>query len=254
MIFLSAGCGVESGNDFLELPENITDSDILAASADEPLGEIPDKTLADVSVRGRPYIDDSLGYNVIRSDIGTALRGVSLSFDGGDPYGSLPANLPSAEQLDRMVHEYGFNTLHVYLEGDASENPHPVGLNEGLADQLVARTREAKMYLIITVGNNGENGQIHSMDKTLAFWNLYGSKYRDETHVIYEAHNEPVAGINGNWTQEDWDKQAQMYQTIRNVAPDTMVLLGSFMSFFGGKQAIAGADGLAAEGPWCWLC
>ena len=252
MIFLSAGCGVESGNDFLELPENITDSDILVASADEPLGEIPDKTLADVSVRGRPYIDDSLGYNVIRSDIGTALRGVSLSFDGGDPYGSLPANLPSAEQLDRMVHEYGFNTLHVYLEGDASENPHPVGLNEGLADQLVARTREAKMYLIITVGNNGENGQIHSMDKTLAFWNLYGSKYRDETHVIYEAHNEPVAGINGNWTQEDWDKQAQMYQTIRNVAPDTMVLLGSFMSFFGGKQAIAGADGLAAEFPGIW--
>ena len=250
---LSAGCGVESGNEFLELPENITDSDILASSsAYEPLGEIPDKTLADVSVRGRPYIDDSLGYNVIRSDIGTALRGVSLSFDGGDPYGSLPANLPSGEQLDRMVHEYGFNTLHVYLEGDASENPHPVGLNEALADQLVARTREAKMYLIITVGNNGENGQIHSMDKTLEFWNLYGSKYRDETHVIYEAHNEPVAGINGNWTQEDWDKQALMYRTIRGVAPDTMVLLGSFMSFFGGKQAIAGADGLAAEFPGIW--
>ena len=116
LVLLSAGCGVESGNEFLELPENITDSDLLAASADEPLGEIPDNRLADVSVRGRPYIDDSLGYNVIRSDIGTALRGVSLSFDGGDPYGSLPANLPSAEQLDRMVHQYGFNTLHVYLD------------------------------------------------------------------------------------------------------------------------------------------
>ena len=50
------------------------------------------------------------------------------------------------------------------------------------------------MYLIITMGNNGENGAIHSMEKTLAFWNLYGAKYKDETHVIYEAHNEPVTG------------------------------------------------------------
>ena len=78
------------------------------------------------------------------------------------------------------------------------------------------------MYLIITMGNNGENGAIHSMEKTLAFWNLYGEKYKDETHVIYEAHNEPVTGINGNWTSDDWAKQAQMYETIRGVAPDTI--------------------------------
>ena len=108
------------------------------------------------------------------------------------------------------------------------------------------------MYLIITIGNNGENGAIHSMDKVLAFWDLYGAKYKDETHVIYEAHNEPVAGINASWTDEDWEKQAQMYQKIREVAPDTMVLLGSFMSFFGGSQAIKGADGLAEEFPGIW--
>ena len=247
-----SGCGVESGNEFLALPENIADSAGEPSAQPQPLGEIPDRTLADITVRGRPYIDQSLGYNVIRSDLGTALRGVSLSFDGGDPYGSLPANLPTTDQLNKIVHDYGFNTLHVYLEGDAEENPHPVGLNEALADQLVALTREAKMYLIITIGNNGENGQIHSMEKSLAFWNLYGAKYKDETHVIYEAHNEPVAGPNGNWTSADWDKQAQMYQTIRNVAPDTMVLLGSFMSFFGGKQAIDGANDLAAQFPGIW--
>ena len=221
-----SGCGVESGNEFLALPENVADSAGEPSAQPQPLGEIPDRTLADITVRGRPFIDQSLGYNVIRSDLGTALRGVSLSFDGGDPYGSLPANLPTTGQLNKIVHDYGFNTLHVYLEGDAEENPHPVGLNEALADQLVALTREAKMYLIITIGNNGENGQIHSMEKSLAFWNLYGAKYKDETHVIYEAHNEPVGGPNGNWTSADWDKQAQMYQTISNVAPDTMVLLG----------------------------
>ena len=248
-LFLISSCGVESGNEFLDIPENIPDED---ASPDGPLGEIPDRTLNDVDVRGRPHIDTSLGYNVIRSDLNTALRGVSLSFDGGDPYGSLPANLPSIDQLNLLVNEYGFNTVHVYLEGDAGQNPDPVGINEALADQLVALTREAKMYLIITMGNNGENGAIHSMEKTLAFWNLYGEKYKDETHVIYEAHNEPVTGINGNWTSDDWAKQAQMYETIRGVAPDTMILLGSFMSFFGGSQAISGADGLAEQFPGIW--
>ena len=87
-LFLISSCGVESGNEFLDIPENIPDED---ASPDGPLGEIPDRTLNDVDVRGRPHIDTSLGYNVIRSDLNTALRGVSLSFEGGDPSGSLPA-------------------------------------------------------------------------------------------------------------------------------------------------------------------
>ena len=249
LVFLISGCGVQSGNEFLDIPENIPDDEI---SSDGPLGEIPDRTLDDIEFRGRPHIDTSLGYNIIQTDLNTALRGVSLSFDGGDPYGSLPANLPSIEQLNSLVNDYGFNTVHVYLEGDAGQNPDPVGINEELADQLVALTREAKMYLIITMGNNGENGAIHSMEKTLAFWNLYGAKYKDETHVIYEAHNEPVTGINGNWTSDDWEKQAQMYETIRGVAPDTLILLGSFMSFFGGSQAISGADGLAEQFPGIW--
>jgi hypothetical protein len=43
-----------------------------------------------------------------------------------------------------------------------------------------------------------------------------------------------------------------MYEKIREVAPDTMVLLGSFMSFFGGSQAINGANDLADEFPGIW--
>ena len=255
LLLFTVSCGVETDNEFLDTPENIVDTSDQDSNAYVPYGEIPDKSLDDITVRGRPYIDDSLGYNVIRSDMGTLLRGVSLSTDGGDPYDRnnlLDISDISLVQLQNMVSNYGFNTLHVYLEGDAEQNPDPVGINEALADHLVAITREAKMYLIITIGNNGENGAIHSMDKVLAFWDLYGAKYKDETHVIYEAHNEPVAGINASWTDEDWEKQAQMYEKIREVAPDTMVLLGSFMSFFGGSQAIKGADGLAEEFPGIW--
>ena len=47
------------------------------------------------AARGRPQIDASLGYNIILSDKQTLLRGVSISFDGGDPYGSLPVVVPT---------------------------------------------------------------------------------------------------------------------------------------------------------------
>ncbi|MGB2105638.1 MAG: carbohydrate-binding protein [Porticoccaceae bacterium] len=246
---------METDNEDLDIPEGIEDTSNKDSNTYIPFGEIPDLSLDDITVRGRPYIDDSLGYNVIRSDMGTLLRGVSLSTDGGDPYNALNLLDKSdikLESLQSMVSDYGFNTLHVYLEGDAEQNPDPVGINEELADHLVNITREAKMYLIITIGNNGENGAIHSMEKVLAFWDLYGAKYKDETHVIYEAHNEPVGGINAYWTPDDWDKQARMYEKIREVAPDTMILLGSFMSFFGGTPAINGANDLANEFPGIW--
>ena len=254
-----SGCfGVDSDNATIEGATPITDVPVTDPIPDptpdpEPVVEIPDRTLADITVRERPHIDNSLGYNVILSDLNTPLRGVSISFDGGDPYDANQIKkMPSPEQLESLVNDYGFNTVHVYLEGDAAQNPDPVGINEALADLLVERTRDAKMYLMITIANNGENGAIHSIEKTLAFWDLYGAKYKDETHVIYEAHNEPVSLINQNWTAEDWEKQAQMYETIRTAAPDSMILLGSFMSFFGGAEAIAGADGLKAQFPDIW--
>ncbi|MFL2532120.1 MAG: carbohydrate-binding protein, partial [Porticoccaceae bacterium] len=251
LLLFTISCGVETDNEDLDVPEGLEDTSNQDSNAYIPLGEIADISLDDITVRGRPYIDDSLGYNVIRSDMGTLLRGVSLSTDGGDPYNALNLLDESdikLESLQSMVSDYGFNTLHVYLEGDAEQNPSPVGVNLELADHLVNITREAKMYLIITIGNNGENGAIHSMEnKVLPFWELYGARYKDETHVIYEAHNEPVGGINAYWTTDDWDKQAEMYKKIRTVAPDTMILLGSFMSFFGGTPAINGANYLVNE-------
>ncbi|MEW6997918.1 carbohydrate-binding protein [Colwelliaceae bacterium BS250] len=256
IITLSGCFGVESDNEIIEnAGGDVVDNTQITQPDPVVLPDelIPDLTLADITVRDRPHMDTSLGYNVILSDLNTTLRGVSLSYDGGDPYNAAQIkNVPTAEQLESLVNDYGINTLHVYLEGDAEQNPDPVGINEVIADQLVELTRDAKMYLILTVGNNGENGAIHSLEKTLDFWTLYGAKYKDETHVIYEAHNEPVSLDNPNWTADDWDKQAQMYDTIRSVAPDTLVLLGSFMSFSGASPAIAGADGLKALYPGIW--
>ena len=88
LITFTPGCGVETDNDDLGVPEDIVETTNQGLNAYKPLGPIPDKTLSDLEngeVR-EPYIDDSLGYNVIRTDLGTLLRGVSLSTDGGDPY------------------------------------------------------------------------------------------------------------------------------------------------------------------------
>ena len=60
---------------------------------------------------------------------------------------------------------------------------------------------EAGLYVILTIGCNGENGSIHSMDFARDFWSLYAPRYKDETHVIFEAaqrtslvHPKPVDG------------------------------------------------------------
>lgn len=183
-------------------------------------------------MRDRPVIDESYGYKRILTDQGSLLRGVSLAFDGGDPYVEEKLPFPSKRSFKQVSEEYGLNAVHVYLEGNSSTNPEPVGINIKLADKLVQIAKESGLYLIITMGCNGENGSIHSLDKALDFWSLYAERYKDETHVIFEAHNEPVAYTLNNFTKEDWDIQYKLYKHIRKKAPDTLILLGSFMSFF----------------------
>ena len=184
------------------------------------------------AARGRPHLDTSLGYNILLSDQNTLLRGVSLSWDGGDPYGSLPKVMPTQAQLNALANEYGLNSVHLYLEGDSTGNTDPIGYNAADCDILVQRCANAGLYLIITIGCNGENGTIN-LSWSQDFWDFYGPRYKDETHVIYEAHNEPASNSLWNWTTTDWNNQIALYNTIRAAAPDTFILLCSFMGFVG---------------------
>ena len=85
--------------------------------------------ITDVFSRGRPIIDESYGYKRILTDQGTLLRGVSLSFDGGDPYVKDKHPIPSLDSFKKLGEEYGLNAVHVYLEGNSSTNPESVGIN-----------------------------------------------------------------------------------------------------------------------------
>ena len=189
-----------------------------------------------MAVRGRPHLDTSLGFNVLLSDNETLLRGVSLSFDGGDPFGTTTPTLPSLAQLNVLATDYGLNTVHLYLEADTDGYPdgnhNAIGYNAGLCDTLVSGCGDANLYLIITIGCNNHNGQM-DLSWSQDFWNFYGPRYKDETHVIYEAHNEPAGWTPSNWATSDWDNQIALYNTIRGHAPNTFILLGSFMGFAG---------------------
>ncbi len=196
------------------------------------------------AARGRPHLDTSLGYRVLLSDSNTLLRGVSLSFDGGDPYGSLPVLVPTQAQLNALATTYGLNTVHLYLEGDSAGtngNNNPIGYNAAACDILVQRCANAGLYLIITIGCNGKNGQMNLAWST-NFWNFYGPRYKNETHVIYEAHNEPAPNSLWNWTTADWNNQIALYNKIRAVAPDTFILLCSFMGFAGDNNINSVSD------------
>jgi hypothetical protein len=87
--------------------------------------------------RGRPIIDDTLGSNRLLGDQGTLLRGVSLSWDGGDSHGSQKKFMPSQESLDALAKDCRYKTGR-WLFG----NTDPVGYNAAGCDILVDRGRD----------------------------------------------------------------------------------------------------------------
>ena len=199
------------------------------------------------AARGRPHFDTSLGFKTLLSDNNTLLRGVSLSWDGGDPYGSQPKVMPSQASLNALATDYGLNTVHLFLEGDSTTNPNPIGYNAADCDTLVQRCAQAGLYLIITIGCNGENGSIN-VPWSQAFWDFYAPRYKNDTHVIYEAHNEPVAYTAGHWDQADWDNQVALYEHIRPNAPNTLILMFTFQGLNNPTAAINGINYLEANG------
>lgn len=131
--------------------------------------------------RARPHIDNSTGYPRLLSDMNTELRGVSLSWDYGT--GAAPV-VPTQQQLNNLANNYGLNCVHVYLESYWVT----VGSNASIADTLVDRCSNAGLYVIFTIGCADSNGSFKS-DEATNFWNFYASRYKDRTHVIYEAYN-----------------------------------------------------------------
>ena len=193
--------------------------------------------------RGRPYINAE-GTTFV-ADNGNRLRGPFASTEWGNP--------PAAADIE-SIKEIGCNAVHLYAEcfdidypADGSTAP---GYSMSRIDDMVEMTRDAGLYLIMTIGNGANNGD-YNYDYVMDFWSLYADRYKDETHVIYEIQNEPHAW-SAPYPADALQMEADSYNLIRSVAPDSPILLFSFSVLGSGPLAVADIDTVseAAEIDW----
>jgi endoglucanase len=186
--------------------------------------------------RGRPVLN-AAGTTFV-GDNGQSLRGPYTSSEWGNP-------APYA-QIANMKN-LGFNAVHLYGECFDINYPNPGSTAPGYAaariDSVVQATRDLGLYLIITIGNGANNGN-YNLNYVVDFWNFYAARYANETHVLFEIQNEPVAwgppySSSSATPPGAIDMEVAAYNAIRSHAPDTPVLLFSYAVFGGSGGASA---------------
>ena len=187
-------------------------------------------------MRGRPRLNAARTTFV--GDNGQRLRGpyTSTEWTAAVPY----------DQIAK-IKDLGLNAVHLYAEVfdpnyPATGSTAP-GYNAAEVDKIVQRTRDLGLYLIMTIGNGANNGN-HNLQWATNFWNFYAPRYANETHVIFEIHNEPVAWgppyLTSTTPPGAINMEVAAYKTIRAHAPNTPVLLFSY-AVLGGAGAASAA-------------
>jgi endoglucanase len=173
--------------------------------------------------RGRPTLNAARTTFV--ADNGERLRG---------PYTSTEWT-PASTQV-AMIKGMGFNALHLYAEAFDRNYPASGSTAPGYAvanvDSIVAQTRTNGLYLVMTIGNGAWNGDYNAAYIT-NFWKFYAARYANETHVLFEIQNEPVAwgppySATNATPPGALEMEVATYRIIRQYAPNTPVLLFSY--------------------------
>jgi hypothetical protein len=108
---------------------------------------------------------------------------------------------------------------------DSTENLLDVAAVFDNVDVAVDRAAEAGMYLILA--NFTSCCGSSNLELNKVFWKEAAARYKDRPHVVFEVQNEPVEGI--KYDPADVAFQQEMYRFIREVAPDTHIILWSAM-------------------------
>lgn len=185
--------------------------------------------------RKRPQLNDNRTTFV--GDNGQLLRGpfTSTEWTSAVPY----------EQIEN-IKNLGFNAVHLYAECFDANYPKTGSTAPGYAaaevDKIVEATRELGLYLVITIGNGANNGS-YNRKYVEDFWSLYAKRYADETHVLFEVQNEPVAwgppySAATATPTGAVDMEIAAYKVIRKYAPETPVLLFSYSVPWGRGGAV----------------
>ena len=87
-----------------------------------------------------------------------------------------------------------------------------------LTDTIIQWAEEDGIYVILNYHTNFHI--TFNLDKTKQFWDYYGPRYQDMTHVLYEVTNEPLVNNNAD--------VVAAYDHVRALAPDTHIINWSF--------------------------
>ncbi|MGE0622623.1 MAG: cellulase family glycosylhydrolase [Pseudomonadales bacterium] len=203
------------------------------------------------AVRDRVQI---IGNNVV-ADNGYPLRGTHISFDVNQN--------SSLWDLERMYSDslwlelrdsFHLNTIRLMLSrppqnwanGPGSDcfspnyrchylnSVHPNGKSTlQIIDDLVNKAANFGMYIVIDYHPVGGYDQNDAEN----WWSTIAPRYKDRTHVIYELTNEPVAWAPNNYVPSDVAYQQSIFGYVRNLAPDTHLILWSFSKIDSGNLA-----------------
>jgi hypothetical protein len=178
------------------------------------------------AARGRPYLNAARTTFV--TDTGSLMRGCIVGSG------------PTVAQLVAITN-YGCNAVHMYAEAPSG---YAAGYNSNTVDKIVQMTRTNGLYLIMTIGSGGVASNAFITD----FWNFYAGRYANETHVLYEIQNESTSGAGSS--DAVLAVQTNMYKLIRSKAPNTPILLFSYMAYQDGGKAIKDINALGNVVNW----
>jgi hypothetical protein len=208
-----------------------------------PLPPTPTSAPPTGAERGRWQVD---AQNNVVADNGYPIRGehmVVSNYSGRDDYTILDIY---DDALWREIRDdYKLNTIRLMLSRPPQNWDGRIGANCNsdnyrcydfdyvffngatlldVMDEAVNKAAEMGMYIVIDYHPVGG----HIMSDFAAWWDVVAPRYKDRTHVIYEASNEPVMWGANDYTAQDIEDVGLMYQHIRALAPDTHIILWSF--------------------------
>lgn len=155
----------------------------------------------------------------------------------------------------KLVNDYAFNCIrvavwHYRLQGPQQSGGEVPGSNgseywsvysaraQSLIQRYVDLTAKLGIYMILnehsSYGSPLRNGVVYEdsnqtvdgLDNAKAFWSLYGTRFKDQSHVLFELINEPDEAV------EDRTNMIDLYRHVRGLAPDSHLILWSYNGTF----------------------
>lgn len=191
------------------------------------------------AARGRVHIEQNGSWNystnsyedqadgsTVMTDQGTLLRATTFWCITFHSWG---VNFAKDFNNWLRIQSNGFNCVRLSLHNwdpDLYNDPVYYTKEEWLnqIDQWVDWAEELGLYVILDHHEAGGHTQAWLLD----FWASAAPRYRHRTHVLYEIANEPVAWRPSNYTAQDMADQQELYDLIRESAPQTHVIVLSF--------------------------